>query len=75
MIDRPTYMDQIHPFIGKNVIKVLVGARRSGKSTLLTLIRKQLAAEGVAEQSILHINFESCEFSSIANADDTSASA
>lgn len=70
MIDRPTYMDQIHPFIGKNVIKVLVGARRSGKSTLLTLIRKQLAAEGVAEQSILHINFESCEFSSIANADD-----
>ena len=70
MIDRPMYMDQIRPFVGKNVIKVLVGARRSGKSTLLKLIRKQLSAEGVAERSMLHINVESGEFSGIANADD-----
>lgn len=70
MIDRPAYMQQIRPFIGKNVIKVLVGARRSGKSTLLELIRQRLISEGVAEQSMLHINFESSEYAGIANADD-----
>ncbi|MCH9276711.1 ATP-binding protein [Bifidobacterium amazonense] len=59
MIDRPAYLDQIRPFIGKNIIKVLVGARRSGKSTLLQLIANQLRAEGVPERNMLHLNFES----------------
>lgn len=73
MIDRPVYMTQIRPFIGKNVIKVLVGARRSGKSTLLELIRRQLVAEGVPEHSMLRINFESSAYASISNAEELTA--
>ncbi|QTB89965.1 ATP-binding protein [Bifidobacterium saguini] len=69
MIERPGYMDQIRPFIGKNIIKVLVGARRSGKSTLLQLIRRKLLGEGVSEQSMLHINFESSQYANITDAD------
>ena len=59
MIDRPLYMNRIRPFIGKNIIKVLIGARRSGKSTLLELIRRQLLNAGVPENAMLHLNFES----------------
>lgn len=70
MIERPAYMDRIRPFIGKNIIKVLVGARRSGKSTLLRLIREQLLADGAPERSVLHLNFESSATAGIRNADD-----
>ena len=69
MIERPSYMNQIRPFIGKNIIKVLVGARRSGKSTLLSLIREQLIAEGVDERSMISINFESSRYADITDAD------
>ena len=39
LIERPYYINMIRPFIGKNVIKVLTGQRRVGKSCIL----KQLA--------------------------------
>lgn len=68
MIDRPVYMKQIIPFIGKNIIKILVGVRRSGKSTLLAQIRDRLLSEGVPESSMLFINFESAHFSDIIDA-------
>lgn len=70
MIERPTYMNRIRPFIGKNIIKVLVGARRSGKSTLLELLKRHLLAKGADERAILHINFESGRHAGITNADD-----
>lgn len=38
MIPRESYFKQIDPFIGKNIIKVLVGVRRCGKSTLLEML-------------------------------------
>jgi predicted AAA+ superfamily ATPase len=73
MINRPIYLEQIRPFIGKNIIKVLVGARRSGKSTLLELIRQQLLTDGVPEDSMLHLNFESDSYSNIATSGDLTA--
>ena len=70
MIKRPLYMDRIQPFIGKNIIKVLVGARRAGKSTLLGLIRERMLTDGVPESSMLSLNFESSEVAGIRDADD-----
>jgi predicted AAA+ superfamily ATPase len=70
MIDRPSYLEQIKPFIGKHIIKVLVGVRRAGKSTLLTLLRQHLLAQGIPEANMLHLQFESEEFSQIRNKDD-----
>ncbi|NCP84124.1 MAG: ATP-binding protein [Bacteroidetes bacterium] len=68
MITRTTYLDKITPFINKPLIKVISGIRRSGKSTLLKLIRNKLIEEGNLENQILYINFESFVFSDITNA-------
>lgn len=38
MIHRARYIDKIKPFIGKDIIKVLTGIHRSGKSVMLRLI-------------------------------------
>lgn len=65
MIERPVYLEQILPFIGKNIIKILVGVRRSGKSTLLGQIRDHLMASGIPESSIITMNLESAQFSHI----------
>ena len=42
MIKRQAYLDKIIPFIDKNLIKVLTGVRRSGKTVLLTQIQDYL---------------------------------
>lgn len=47
MIKRKTYMNRIRPFIGNELIKVLTGIRRSGKSVMLDLIQDELAESGV----------------------------
>lgn len=69
MIDRPEYMKQILPFVGKSIIKILVGVRRSGKSTLLLQIKNYLIESGVPESSIISVNFESARFANIDNAE------
>jgi predicted AAA+ superfamily ATPase len=58
MIQRETYMKQIRPFIGKELIKVLTGMRRSGKSVMLELIKKELIAQDVSDSQFISFNFE-----------------
>jgi predicted AAA+ superfamily ATPase len=58
MIPRSIYLDRIRPFLSKEIIKVVTGIRRSGKSTILALIRDELIANGVPEERILTYNFE-----------------
>ena len=70
MIERPRYLSALEPFIGKQVIKVLVGVRRSGKSTLLALVQNELERHGVSRADMLTVNFESARFSHIASAND-----
>lgn len=59
MIERKAYMDKVRPFIDQELIKVFVGVRRSGKSVLLELIKKELLAKGIEETCIISYNFES----------------
>lgn len=47
MIQREYYMKQIRPFINTDLIKVLTGIRRSGKSVMLQLIQKELLSQQV----------------------------
>lgn len=61
MINRPTYTDWLERWRGKDVIKVVTGLRRCGKSTVLKLFRDHLITEGVAPERIIAINFESLE--------------
>lgn len=63
-IERPLYTDRIKPYIGKNLIKVLTGQRRVGKSCLLMQIR-DLFREKEPGTRIIFINKELHEFSMI----------
>jgi len=58
MINRELYMSRIRPFIGNELIKVLTGIRRSGKSEMLDLIQQELVASGVNKNQFISINFE-----------------
>lgn len=62
MIPRESYFKQIEPFIGKNIIKVLVGVRRCGKSTLLEMLYQRFLDQGIPAENMLHITLESNEF-------------
>ena len=58
MIKRELYMKRIRPFIGQEIIKVLTGIRRSGKSVMLSLIQEELRKQGVSNEQIISFNFE-----------------
>lgn len=58
MIKRELYMRRIRPFIGNELIKVLSGIRRSGKSVMLKLIQMELLENKVSDMQFISINFE-----------------
>lgn len=62
MIPRNGYLDAIRPFMNKKIIKVLTGMRRSGKTTLLQLLQKDLTKKGIPEGRIFSANFESMAY-------------
>lgn len=59
MIKREMYMSRIRPFIGTELVKVMTGIRRCGKSVMLDLIKEELKSTGVAESQMISFNFES----------------
>lgn len=65
MFKRPNYLKQLIQFKDSDFIKVITGVRRSGKSVLLMLYKEYLLQEGVPENHIIHINFESFEYQTI----------
>ena len=65
MINREEYLNQLIDFKDKQLIKVVTGIRRCGKSTLFELYREHLLNNGVGEDQIISLNFESAEFYSI----------
>lgn len=58
MIKRESYMRRIRPFIGTELVKVLTGIRRCGKSVMMGLIQEELLSSGVDGSQIISINFE-----------------
>lgn len=69
MIKRETYMNRIRPFMNKDLIKVLTGIRRSGKSVMLELIKEELLNSGVDAKQFISINFEDMRYSYLHTAD------
>lgn len=59
MIIREAYISQIVPLIDKNLIKVLTGVRRSGKTVLLSQIQDYLLKNGRSKSQIINISLES----------------
>lgn len=68
LVDRPLYLDRIERFIDAPVVKVLTGLRRSGKSRLLDLTAQSLRDRGVHADRIVHLNFDSLEWSHLHSA-------
>lgn len=69
MIKRELYMKRIRPFIGTELIKVMTGIRRSGKSVMLELIKQELIESGVGQAQFISINFEDMRYSHLQTAE------
>ena len=61
MIPREIYLNKLRQLKDQNLIKVITGIRRSGKSTLLKLFRNELVSSGVSSKNIIFLNFEERE--------------
>ena len=58
LIERPNYLQQLIAFKDKQLIKIVTGIRRCGKSTLFDLYGDYLRSVGVEVEQIIHINLE-----------------
>ncbi|MDD3339994.1 MAG: ATP-binding protein [Lachnospiraceae bacterium] len=65
MIERPDYLDQLIQFREKELIKVVTGIRRCGKSTLFDLYCDYLRGKGVKKSQIIRINLEDPDYHEI----------
>ncbi len=62
MINRTEYLEQLKRFKNKDLIKVVTGIRRCGKSTLFELFINYLRESGVKEEQIIKINLEDADY-------------
>ena len=67
MIVRERYLKQIRPFYDQDLIKVLIGIRRSGKSVILTQIITELQNDGIDDEHIIYMNFEDFDYEEYAD--------
>ena len=62
MLKRELYLSKIRGFYDSDLIKILVGIRRCGKSVILTQIIEELKEKGITDNHIIYINFEYIEY-------------
>lgn len=62
MIERVEYLEQLKRFKDKNLIKVITGIRRCGKSTLFELFINYLKSEGINDEQIIMVNLEDADY-------------
>lgn len=67
LINRPEYLNQLIEHKDVDLVKIVTGIRRCGKSSLLDLFHKHLLNSGVSEDHIIHINLESLKYRNITN--------
>src|SRR5690554_6056286 len=70
MIKREYYLNNIRPFVNKNIIKIITGIRRSGKSTLLEQIIAELKSDGIKDDQIIHLKLDLFENKKLRNKDE-----
>ena len=67
MLKREKYLSKIREFYHMDLIKIITGIRRCGKSVLLTQIIDELQEKGVSIDHIIYVNFEDVEYAFIKN--------
>ena len=68
MIKRKIYIEQLKDFIDKPQVKILTGVRRSGKSSVMLILKEELLKRGATSDQIIYINLESFAFSELKQA-------
>lgn len=68
MIIREKYLEKIRPFYDTDLIKVITGIRRCGKSVILMQIMDELKNKGIKDEQIIYINFEFIDYENITDA-------
>lgn len=61
-IERTTYLNKLIAFKDKDIIKVITGIRRCGKSTIMEIYRDWLMSQGVVPEQIIYLNFEDYDY-------------
>ncbi|MFA6938033.1 MAG: ATP-binding protein [Treponema sp.] len=67
MINRNSYIERLNSFKNKQIIKVITGIRRCGKSVLMTQFKENLLLSGVNKDQIISVNLEELENESLLN--------
>ena len=67
MLKREEYLKRIRGFYESDLVKILVGIRRCGKSVILNQIKNEIREKGVKEDHIIYINFELVEYEELQN--------
>lgn len=62
LINRPEYLEQLIQNKDVDLVKIVTGIRRCGKSSLLDLFHRYLSESGVADANIIHMNLESLRY-------------
>ena len=62
MIHRPEYVNKIMAYKDTPFVKILTGIRRSGKSTIMKMLRLELEGQGIGPERIISYNFDSLEY-------------
>ena len=62
LVERKEYLEQLKAWKDEQVIKVVTGIRRCGKSTLLSQYQQQLQTTGITDEQIVSVNFEELEY-------------
>ena len=62
LINRPEYLNQLIQSKDVDLIKIITGIRRCGKSSLLDLFHQYLSDNGIADTNIIHMNLESLRY-------------
>ena len=68
MVIRENYLEKIRPFYNQDLIKVITGIRRCGKSVILRQIINEIKESGVKDDNIIYMNFELSDYSDIKTA-------
>jgi hypothetical protein len=69
-LKREMYLEQIRPYYDSDIIKVITGVRRCGKSMLLDEIKDELLGQGISSDKIIYLNLEDMDYEYIVNASD-----
>lgn len=67
LINRPEYLKQLIENKDVNLVKIITGIRRCGKSSLLDLFHQYLTRNGVLDENIIHMNLESLRYRNLSN--------